>query len=115
MISQTASKEETPMFAPFRPRAGHDTRRAPAERRRHKQQCRLCLEPLEDRCLPSSDVILAWNATLINTIEAQRTPPLPASRSMAMVHVAMYDAGGDLDGGTLEDALRGEEVPAGGV
>jgi hypothetical protein len=80
------------MFAPLRPRAGHETRRAPAERRRHKQRCRLGLEPLEDRCLPSGNVVLDWNATLINTIEAQRSPPLPASRSMAMVHVAMYDA-----------------------
>ena len=42
--------------------------------------------------LGKADVILDWNATLINTIEAQRTPPLPASRSAAMVHEAMYDA-----------------------
>ena len=49
-------------------------------------------EPLEERCLLSGDVVLDWNATLINTIETQRTPLLPASRSMAMVHVAMYDA-----------------------
>jgi membrane-associated phospholipid phosphatase len=50
------------------------------------------LEPLEDRCLLSGDVILDWNATLINTIAAQQTPLTLASRSMAMVHVAMYDA-----------------------
>jgi hypothetical protein len=47
--------------------------------------------------LLSGDVILAWNATLLNTIEAQRTSPLLASRSMAMLHVAMYDAVAALD------------------
>src|SRR5206468_10109535 len=54
--------------------------------------CRLNPEPLEDRCLLSGDVVLDWNATLVNTIETQRTPPPPASRALAMVHVAMYDA-----------------------
>src|SRR5262249_48315866 len=49
-------------------------------------------EPLEERCLLSGDVVLDWNATLINTIETQGTSPLLASRTMAMVHVAMYDA-----------------------
>jgi membrane-associated phospholipid phosphatase len=52
----------------------------------------LHLEPLEDRCLLSGDVILAWNATLLNTIETNRLPVLPSSRSLAMMHVAMYDA-----------------------
>jgi hypothetical protein len=52
----------------------------------------LYLEPLEERCLLSSDVILDWDATLINTIETSRLPPLPSSRGMAMVHLAMYDA-----------------------
>jgi hypothetical protein len=40
----------------------------------------------------SGDVILDWNATLINAIETSRMSPLLASRGMAMVHVAMYDA-----------------------
>jgi membrane-associated phospholipid phosphatase len=57
--------------------------------------------------LPSSNVIQAWNATLINTIEAQGTPPLPASRSMAMVHVAMYDAVVALDPAYTFYALPG--------
>jgi membrane-associated phospholipid phosphatase len=42
--------------------------------------------------LLSGDVVLAWNATLINAIETARTSPLLASRAMAMVHTAMYDA-----------------------
>jgi membrane-associated phospholipid phosphatase len=42
--------------------------------------------------LLSGDVIVAWNATLVNTIETNRLPVLPSSRSLAMLHVAMYDA-----------------------
>lgn len=71
---------------------GRDTVRAASRRRRTKHPCRPAPQSLEDRCLLSGDVVLDWNATLINTIETQRTPLLPASRSMAMVHVAMYDA-----------------------
>ena len=71
---------------------GRDTARASSQWRRTKHGCRPHSEPLEERCLLSGDVVLDWNATLINTIETQRTPLLPASRTMAMVHVAMYDA-----------------------
>jgi hypothetical protein len=42
--------------------------------------------------LLSSDVILDWNATLLSTIATNRLPVLSSSRSLAMVHVAMYDA-----------------------
>ena len=69
-----------------------DIVQASFKRRRTKHPCRPGPEPLEDRRLLSGDVILDWNATMIKTIETQRTPLLPASRSMAMVHVAMYDA-----------------------
>jgi membrane-associated phospholipid phosphatase len=92
MISQTASKEETLMFAQLWPRTDHDTLRASHQRSRQKHSRRLELEPLEARCLLSGDVILDWNATVINVIEANHLPPLPSSRSMAMLHVAMYDA-----------------------
>jgi membrane-associated phospholipid phosphatase len=80
------------MFAQLRSRTDHDTLRAPPPRRRQQHRCRLYLEPLEDRCLLSGDVILTWNATLISVIEANHLPPLPSSRSLAMLHVAMYDA-----------------------
>jgi membrane-associated phospholipid phosphatase len=52
----------------------------------------LNLEQLEDRCLLSGNVILDWNATLLNSIATNRLPVLPSSRSLAMMHVAMYDA-----------------------
>jgi hypothetical protein len=80
------------MFASHRPNRPQDALQARRKRRRPRQPCHLYLEPLEDRCLLSNDVILDWNATLINAIEANRTSPLLASRGMAMVHVAMYDA-----------------------
>jgi membrane-associated phospholipid phosphatase len=50
------------------------------------------LELLEDRCLLSTDVVLQWNEVLLNAIRADRTPPPPASRNMAIVHTAVYDA-----------------------
>jgi membrane-associated phospholipid phosphatase len=42
--------------------------------------------------LLAGDVILQWNATVINAIVTQGTPVLLAGRTFAMVHVAMYDA-----------------------
>jgi hypothetical protein len=80
------------MFAPLWPRVGRDARQTPTRRRLRKQGCRLGVEPLEDRCLPSGNVVLDWNATLINVIEANHLSPLTSSRSLAMLHVAMYDA-----------------------
>src|SRR5262245_47802217 len=57
-----------------------------------KRHRRLSLEPLEDRCLLSGDVILQWNETLLNAIRLAKTAPPPASRQLAMLHIAMYDA-----------------------
>jgi len=46
-----------------------------------------------------SDVVLAWNTTLLNVIRQESAPPTTASRAMAMVQLAVYDAvnavGGD--------------------
>jgi hypothetical protein len=81
------------MRARLRPRTGHETLQAATPRhKRQKQPCRLHLEPLEERCLLSGDVILDWNTTLINAVETLSAPSLPASRAGAMVNVAMYDA-----------------------
>jgi hypothetical protein len=52
----------------------------------------LAVEPLEDRCLLSGDLVLSWNQTLLAAIRQDRTPPPLAARAMAMVHVAVYDA-----------------------
>lgn len=41
---------------------------------------------------PGTDVILAWNATLLNAFQAVDTPPPIAARNQAIVQVAMFDA-----------------------
>jgi hypothetical protein len=40
----------------------------------------------------NSDVVLDWNATLLNVIMTDKTPPPVASRNMAMVQAAVFDA-----------------------
>ena len=39
-----------------------------------------------------SDPVLFWNNQMLNMIRDARTPPPPASRVMAMMHTAIYDA-----------------------
>ncbi len=41
---------------------------------------------------PGTDVVLAWNATLLNAFQAMDTPPPIAARNQAIVHAAMFDA-----------------------
>jgi len=41
---------------------------------------------------PGTDVVLDWNATLLNAIATDKTAPPVAARNMAMVHTAIYDA-----------------------
>jgi hypothetical protein len=41
---------------------------------------------------PGTDVILAWNATLLNAFQAVDTAPPIAARNQAIVHAAMFDA-----------------------
>src|SRR5262245_7300108 len=58
------------------------------------------LEPLEDRCLPAADAILQWNAVALDVVrhdyDLGHTPdqggPTAASRALAIVHAALYDA-----------------------
>lgn len=38
------------------------------------------------------DVILQWNDVTLEAIKAERTPPPMATRTLAMVHTAMYDS-----------------------
>src|SRR5918993_2730505 len=39
-----------------------------------------------------ADVVTDWNTAALNTIRAGRTPPPIASRALAILHAAMYDA-----------------------
>lgn len=41
---------------------------------------------------PGTDVVLDWNATLLNAIQAVDTPPPLAAHHQAMVHIAIFDA-----------------------
>jgi hypothetical protein len=62
-------------------------------------QRRLLLESLEDRTLMASDVVIDWNNVALQTIRTN-TPavnPLVASRTLAIVHTAMYDAVNSID------------------
>ncbi|MCY7390724.1 MAG: phosphatase PAP2 family protein, partial [Leptolyngbyaceae cyanobacterium CAN_BIN12] len=41
---------------------------------------------------PGSDAVIQWNATTLNAIRTALSSPPEASRALAMVHTAMYDA-----------------------
>src|SRR4051794_30376605 len=60
------------------------------------KQSVLRLEPLEDRCLLSGDVVLHWNEVLVQSLASQ-PPRVPLARNMALVHVAMFDAVNAID------------------
>ena len=61
-------------------------------RRTGRQVGSLHVEPLEDRLLLASDMVLKWNEVLLEAIRVDRTAPPLAARDMAIVHVAIYDA-----------------------
>lgn len=46
---------------------------------------------------PGTDVVLDWNATLLNAIQAVDTAPPLGARNQAIVHAAMYDAVNAID------------------
>src|SRR5262245_11641659 len=84
------------MFTKLWRPTGTRTHRAPKDRARRKPACRLRLEPLEDRCLLSGDVVLHWNEILLQSLAGQ-PPRVPLARNMALVHVAMFDAVNSID------------------
>src|SRR5262249_52266943 len=73
-------------------------RRTPARRP-------LCLAPLEDRCLLSGDVVLEWNAIALDALKndsflganARQAGPTRASRALAIVQAAVFDAVNSID------------------
>src|SRR5262249_17955056 len=52
--------------------------------------------PLDDRCLPSANVVLHWNEILLQSLASQ-PPRVPLARNLALVHVAMFDAVNAID------------------
>src|SRR5438876_895526 len=68
--SQTISdREESLMLTHLWFRKGSRKPRAPGDRERFRRACRLCLEPLEDRCLLSGDVVVRWNELLLQAAQ----------------------------------------------
>ena len=67
--------------------------RRPATRRRAS----LRLEPLDGRCLPSSNPVVDWNEVLIQVMGTNQPARVPLSRNLALVHTAMFDAVNAID------------------
>jgi hypothetical protein len=63
---------------------------------RPSKQSWLRVEPLEDRCVLSGNVILDWNELLLQSLPGPMSP-IPMARNMALVHVAMFDAVNAID------------------
>jgi hypothetical protein len=61
------------------------------------KQSRLRVEPLEDRCVPSADVVLEWNQLAVHAIGQARVSPVVGSRAMAITQAAVYDAVNAID------------------
>ena len=61
------------------------------------KQSRLRVEQLEDRCLPSANVVLEWNQLALDAIGQARVNPLLASRALAITQAAVYDAVNAID------------------
>src|SRR5437660_1319660 len=64
------------------------------------------IENLEERCLPSADVVLEWNAIALDALKNDSTlgassmqmGPTRASRAFAIVQSAVFDAINSIDG-----------------
>jgi len=60
----------------------------------------LCATALLGLAAPAgADVVLDWNDVLLNAVRVDKTPPPKASRAMAAVHVAIFDAVNGILGG----------------
>jgi membrane-associated phospholipid phosphatase len=58
----------------------------------------LRVEPLEDRSLPSANVVLEWNQLALHAIGQARVSPVVASRALAITEAAVYDSVVAIDG-----------------
>jgi PAP2 superfamily len=54
-------------------------------------------ERLDDRCLPSANVVVEWNQHLLDTFKAERGSGMAFGRQAAVVHAAIYDAVNAID------------------
>jgi hypothetical protein len=87
----------------FRTPLGHLTTKR--RLRSWERQARPALEPLEDRCLMSADVVLEWNRIALDALQydstlgksALQNSPIKSSRALAMVSAAVFDAENSID------------------
>src|SRR5262249_51455197 len=56
------------------------------------KQGMLRVEQLEDRCLPSANVVLEWNQLALHAVGQARVTPMVASRALAITQAAVYDS-----------------------
>jgi hypothetical protein len=56
------------------------------------KQSVLRVEQLEDRCLPSANVVLEWNQLALHAVGQARVSPVVASRALAITEAAVYDS-----------------------
>ena len=75
-------------------------RPAPSVRRRRPNNRRSAIRPrletLDDRCLPSGNVVIDWNETLLQSLAFQ-PPRVPLARNLALVQTAIFDAVNAID------------------
>src|SRR5262249_11579263 len=64
---------------------------------RLRKPCLPRIEPLEDRCLLSADVVLEWNQLAVHALGLARVSPVVASRALAITQAAVYDAVNAID------------------
>jgi hypothetical protein len=55
------------------------------------------LEPLDDRCLPSANVVLEWNQLALHAVGQARVSPVVGSRALAITQAAVYDSVNAID------------------
>jgi membrane-associated phospholipid phosphatase len=65
---------------------------------RLKKQKPLRVEPLDDRCLPSANVVIEWNQLALHAVGQAKLPPMFVSRDLAITEAAVYDSVVAIDG-----------------
>src|SRR5205814_4033679 len=64
---------------------------------RLRKQCLPRVEPLEDRCLLSGNVVIEWNQLALDAIKQTNANLLLASRALAITQAAVYDSVNAID------------------
>src|SRR5215470_10000860 len=71
--------------------------RTPRDRSRRPRARRPRIEPLDERCLLSADVIIQWNQAVLTAIRNDKPTIGFLTRDLAIVQTAIYDAVNAID------------------